>query len=186
MGGKALLVVDGGKPKLVAPGESANGVRVVSTDANSAVLDIGGQRRSLQVGGQPVSVGQPAPEMSGMRIVLSASSDGHFVTQGTINSRPVQFMVDTGASAIGVGSTDAERLGLKYREGQPIMVSTANGTSQGWRIKLGSVRLNDVEVRDVDAIVTSSPMPFVLLGNSFLSRFQMTRDNSQMVLVKRP
>ena len=28
-------------------------------------------------------------------------------------------------------------------------------------------------------------MPFVLLGNSFLTRFQMKRDNDQMVLERR-
>ena len=55
----------------------------------------------------------------------------------------------------------------------------------GWRIKLGSVRVGDVEIFDVDGVVSSGSMPFVLLGNSFLSRFQMTRTNDQMVLLKR-
>jgi aspartyl protease family protein len=40
-------------------------------------------------------------------------------------------------------------------------------------------------VYDVDAIVSSGAMPYVLLGNSFLARFQMTRTNDQMVLEKR-
>jgi aspartyl protease family protein len=47
------------------------------------------------------------------------------------------------------------------------------------------VRLSDVEVRDIDAVITPISMPFVLLGNSYLSRFQMTRNNDQMVLEKR-
>ena len=38
---------------------------------------------------------------------------------------------------------------------------------------------------DVEAVVTPIAMPFVLLGNSFLARFQMTRNNQQMVLEKR-
>ena len=64
-------------------------------------------------------------------------------------------------------------------------MSTANGVAQGFRIKLNSVRVGDVEVYDVDAVVTPQPMPFVLLGNSFLTRFQMKRDNNQMTLDKR-
>jgi aspartyl protease family protein len=52
-------------------------------------------------------------------------------------------------------------------------------------MKLDSVRIGDVEVFGVDAIVTPQPMPFVLLGNSFLTEFQMTRTNDQMVLEKR-
>jgi aspartyl protease family protein len=185
MGNKALLVIDGGPPKMVAPGDSHRGVKVVSAGGDSATLEIAGQRQTLRVGGAPVQVGQPAPAGSGVRIVLTADSGGHFVTQGMINSRPVQFLVDTGATAIGIGLSDAERLGLDYKKGEPVNVGTANGMARGWRIRLNSVRLNDVEVREVDAVVTPTSMPFVLLGNSYLARFQMSRNSEQMVLEKR-
>jgi aspartyl protease family protein len=185
MGNKALLVIDGGPPKMLAPGDSHRGVKVVSAAGDSATLEIAGQRQTLRVGGAPVQVGQPAPAGSGVRIVLTADSGGHFVTQGMINSRPVQFLVDTGATAIGIGLSDAERLGLDYKKGEPVNVGTANGMARGWRIRLNSVRLNDVEVREVDAVVTPTSMPFVLLGNSYLARFQMSRNSEQMVLEKR-
>jgi len=64
-------------------------------------------------------------------------------------------------------------------------MSTANGESMGYRIKLNSVRIGDVELYEVDAVVTPQPMPFVLLGNSFLTRFQMKRENNLMTLDKR-
>ena len=185
LGNKALLVVDGSAPKLVAPGESFRGVRVLSTQGQSAVIEVGGQRQSLRIGAAPVSVGQPVAQSSGARIVLSADSGGHFVTQGLLNARPVQFMVDTGATTVGVSVSDADRIGLKYKHGQAVQVATANGIVPGWKIRLSSVRMNDVEVRDIDAVVTPIAMPFVLLGNSFLARFQMTRNNEQMVLEKR-
>ena len=185
LGNKALLVVDGSAPKLVAPGESFRGVRVVSTQGQGAVIEVGGQRQSLRIGAAPVSVGQPVAQSSGARIVLSADSGGHFVTQGLLNARPVQFMVDTGATTVGVSVSDADRIGLKYKHGQAVQVATANGVVPGWKIRLSSVRMNDVEVRDIDAVVTPIAMPFVLLGNSFLARFQMTRNNEQMVLEKR-
>ena len=185
LGNKALLVVDGSEPKLVAPGESFRGVRVLSTQGQSAVIEVGGQRQSLRIGAAPVSVGQPVAQSSGARIVLSADSGGHFVTQGLLNARPVQVMVDTGATTVGVSVSDADRIGLKYKHGQAVQVATANGIVPGWKIRLSSVRMNDVEVRDIDAVVTPIAMPFVLLGNSFLARFQMTRNNEQMVLEKR-
>ncbi len=50
---------------------------------------------------------------------------------------------------------------------------------------LSSVRVGDVEVYDVEAVVSPQPMPYMLLGNSFLTRFQMLRENEQMILVKR-
>lgn len=185
LGNKALLVIDGAAPKMVASGESHRGVKVVSAAGDSATLEIAGQRQTLRVGGAPVHVGLPAAAGTGVRIVLSADSGGHFVTQGTINSRPVQFLVDTGATAIGIGLSDAERLGLDYKKGEPVNVGTANGVARGWRIRLNSVRLNDVEVREIEAVVTPTSMPFVLLGNSYLARFQMTRNSEQMVLEKR-
>jgi aspartyl protease family protein len=122
---------------------------------------------------------------SGRRLVLTADSRGHFVNSGTINGKVMQYMVDTGATTVAIGRPDADRMGLNYQSGQPVRMSTANGIAQGWRMKLDSVRVGDVEVFGVEAIITSQPMPYVLLGNSFLNEFQMTRSNDQMVLEKR-
>ena len=184
-GTKALLVVDGSAPKVLGPGESFKGVKLLSVQGETAMFDIAGQRHTLRVGDSPVNVGQVIRAAGGVRVVLSPDSDGHFVTQGHVNSKPVQFMVDTGATSVGMGVSDANRIGLKYQDGQRVQVATANGNVPGWRIKLSTVRVGDIEVREIDAIVTPLSMPFVLLGNSFLSRFQMTRTNEQMVLEKR-
>ena len=51
---------------------------------------------------------------------------------------------------------------------------------------LGVVRVGDVQVYNVEAAILPMPMPQVLLGNSFLNRFQMKRDNERMTLEKRP
>jgi aspartyl protease family protein len=185
LGGKPLLVVDGGAPKTVAVGESWKGVKVVSAAGDSAVLEVNGRRQTVRVGESPGSFGGgPAPQ-GGTRVVLTASSGGHFTSQGSINGRPVQFMVDTGATFVGLGAAEAQRMGIDYKSGQPVSMATANGTVMAWRVKLPSVRLGDVEVREVDAVVGDAPMPYVLLGNSFLSRFSMRRDNEQMVLERR-
>jgi len=184
LGSKALLIVDGSQPKAVAPGDSWKGVKVLSTQGDQAVVDAGGQRFTLRVGQAPASVGGAAPPSSG-RIVLPAGSNGHFTAQGSINGRAAYFLVDTGASMVSMGASDAERFGVDYRSAQPMQLNTANGVAMGWRVKLNAVRVGDVELRDVDAVVGQQGMPFVLLGNSFLTRFQMRRDNDQMVLERR-
>ena len=183
LGNKALLVVDGSTPKTVAPGETHQGVKVISTSGDQAIVERSGQRQTLRVGESPVSMG--AGSGRGSRIVLKESGGGHFLTSGQINGRAVQFMVDTGATFVAMSVTDAEHIGLNYKAGQPILMSTANGNSPGYRLKLSSVRVGDVDVYEVDAVVTPQGMPFVLLGNSFLSRFQMKRENSVMTLDKR-
>lgn len=185
LGSKALLIVDGNAPKGVAVGESYRGVKIVSTQGDQATLEIAGKRHTLRVGEAPASVGGGGADAGGTKIILSASSGGHFVTQGQINGRAVQLVVDTGATMVSLSVAEAERVGLKYQTGQAVQMSTANGVIPGWRLKLASMRVGDVTVYDVDAIVSSGAMPYVLLGNSFLARFQMTRTNDQMVLEKR-
>ena len=185
LGNKALLVVNGTTPKTVAAGETHEGVKVISTSGDQAVVEQDGKRSTLRVGEAPVNMGASKSGGKGNRIVLVAGSGGHFMTAGQINGKAVQFMVDTGATSVAMGAQDAERTGINFRTGQPVMMSTANGNVQGYRIKLDSVRVGDVEVFGVDAVVTPQPMPYMLLGNSFLTRFQMLRENDQMTLTKR-
>jgi aspartyl protease family protein len=183
LGSKALLVVDGEAPRALGVGDELLGVKVVAVTRDEATVDVKGVRRTLRLGEAPVSVGNRGG--SGRRIVLTADSRGHFVNSGLINGRVMQYMVDTGASTIAIGRPDADRLGLPYQAGEPVRMNTANGVAQGWRLRLDSVRIGDVEVFGVEAIVTPQAMPYVLLGNNFLAGFQMTRTHEQMVLEKR-
>lgn len=186
LGSKALLVVDGAPPKSVAAGETHRGVKLLSAQGNQAEVEIAGKRQTLRLGEGPVSAAPGAPEAGDRRrIVLHAGSNGHFRTQGQINGRTVNFIVDTGASVVSMSVTDAEAIGLRYQAGQTVQVSTANGVTVGWRVKLSTVRLGSLDVYDVEALVTPAPMPYVLLGNSYLTRFQMTRTNDQLVLEQR-
>lgn len=185
LGGKALLVVDGGPPRSVAAGQSHQGVKVLSVETSQAEVEVNGTRQTLRLGQGPVSAEAASPEADSQRIVLQAVSNGHFLTQGQINGGSVRFMVDTGASFVAIGVADAERLGINLRTAQPAVMGTANGATQAWRVKLNSVRVGDVTVHEVDAVVMPAPMPYALLGNSFLTRFQMTRTNDQLVLQRR-
>lgn len=182
---RALVVIDGAAPKFMSPGQTVNGVRLVSAQGDLVVVEIAGQRQTLRVGDAPVSVGGSGPVGGGQRIVLTADARGHFLPQGQINGRTVQFMVDTGATLVAMGASEAERLNLKFRDGQQVRINTANGTITAYQIQLSSVRLGDVQVYDVAAVVSPQPMPYILLGNSFLTRFQMQRQNDQMTLEKR-
>jgi aspartyl protease family protein len=185
IGSRAILIVNDNPPKTVAVGETYQGVKLVSLQSEQAVVELEGKRVNLRMD-TPVSIGGGVSlGGGGSRVVLSADSRGHFMTQGAINGRPVTFMLDTGATAIALSADDAQRIGLDYSKGQRVVMNTANGQAPGYRLRLQSVRVGDVEVYDVDAIVSPQSMPFVLLGNSFINRFSMRRDADQMVLEKR-
>ena len=186
-GGKALVVIDGATPRFLSAGQSHQGVRVVSVQGESATVEVSGQKRLLRVGEAPVSVGSSglSGDGAGQRIVLTADGQGHFMSSGLINGKTVQFMVDTGATNVILSEADAKRINLAFDKGQRVGVSTANGQVVGHMLRLQSVKLGDVQVYDVPAIVLPQAMPFVLLGNSFLTRFQMLRQNDQLTLERR-
>jgi aspartyl protease family protein len=94
-------------------------------------------------------------------------------------------MVDTGATVIAMGRGEAERIGIDWKQGQRGSSHTAAGVVTAYGVSLTSVRIGDVEIFGVTAMVMPSEMPFVLLGNSFLSRFSMRRDSNVMRLEKR-
>ncbi len=185
MGSKALLVINGGAPKALAAGEAHQGVRVVSVGREQAVVEVGGKRQTVTLGGAPVSIGGGGGSPNGAQIVLTVGSGGHFFTQGVVNGRSVQFMVDTGATSVAMSLDEARRIGLDLKNAGKTYASTANGTVPSYVVSLTSVRIQNVEVHGVEALVLPLPMPHILLGNSFLTRFQMKRENDVMTLTRR-
>jgi aspartyl protease family protein len=185
MGSKALLVIDG-QPQTLAVGETARGVTLLQMQGDQARVQRGGVVSTLTVGGAPVIVGGGSAPAGGREIVIPVGSGGHFVTAGAINGRSVSFMVDTGATLVSIGRADAERLGVDLRQAERGMSQTANGAVPVWLTTLKTVRVGDVELRNIAAVVVPATMPHVLLGNSFLSRLQMRRDNDIMRLELRP
>ena len=184
LGDKALLMIDGA-PRTVAAGATVSGVKVISVSGSQTVVEVGGKRQTLALGGAQVNLGGAASAGSGTQIVLAAGPGGHFSTGGTINGRSVRFVVDTGATNIAISEAVARSIGLDFSKGERGIARTANGDVVAHRVTLREVRIGDVTVYDVAATVVPATMEMVLLGNSFLSRFQMKRDNDQMVLERR-
>lgn len=183
LGAKSALLLIDGEPRTVPVGETVRGVKLVSLADAQAVIEVKGRRLSLTLGASPGRVGDGAAAANtGRQIVLSSGHGGHFTTVGNINGHSTQFLVDTGATAISISQAEAERMGLRYRDGRRTMTQTANGIVPAHALLLDTVRIGDVEVRNVEAIVVPSQMSHVLLGNSFLTRFQMKRDNDVLTL----
>nr|HET7859112.1 TIGR02281 family clan AA aspartic protease [Caldimonas sp.] len=181
LGQNALLVING-KARTVAAGATVDGVRLVSVTGNEAVVEVDGKRFKVHLGEAQVNLGGKASEGGGKQIVLRAQSGGHFVTSGTINGKTARFVVDTGATLVSMDQYEADRLGVDWKNGQRGISRTANGDAPFYATTLQSVRIGDVQVYNVPAIVSPAPMPYILLGNSFLNRFQMKRENDVMTL----
>jgi aspartyl protease family protein len=182
---KALLMINGA-PHTLAVGSTVKGVTLKRVTQGQAEVEIAGKALLVTMGGAPASVGGGGgSNANGREILIAAGPGGHFVTSGQINGKAVQFMVDTGATSVAMGLSEAERLGIDWKSGQRGASQTAAGVVATYAVSLTSVRIGDVEVFGVNAMILPAEMPFVLLGNSFLSRFSMRRDSNVMRLEKR-
>lgn len=183
IGAKAIVVIDGGPPRTLAPGQkTAEGVVLTATEKDAATFEINGQKRTLTMGRAYSS----APREGRQNITLAADARGHFVTMGTINGGSVRFLVDTGATFVSLSASEARRLGINYLQGPRGQLQTANGLATAFKVKLDTVRVGDIEINNVDAVVSETDaMGVTLLGMSFLNRMEMKRDGQSMTLTRR-
>lgn len=179
---KAMVMINGGDPRTLAVGQAADGVKLLALQSDQAVFEVDGKRRILRVGQH--AVGAAGGDGAG-KVILTADGQGHFVTTGTVNGTSVQFLVDTGATMVSLGAGDARRIGLDGNRGQRGFTQTANGQAEVSRVKLDTVRVGDITLHNVDALIHQNDMPLALLGMSFLNRMEMQRDGSSMTLKKR-
>jgi aspartyl protease family protein len=181
---KALLMINGA-PHTLAVGSTIKGVTLKRVMPGQAEVEIAGKTLMVAMGGAPASVGGGGgSSANGREILIAAGPGGHFVTSGQINGKAVQFMVDTGATTVAMGRSEAERIGVDWKQGQRGLTQTAGGVVPVYVVSLTSIRIGDVEVFGVNATIVPVEMPFVLLGNSFLGRFSMRRDSNVMRLEK--
>jgi aspartyl protease family protein len=186
VGTKALVVIDNGKPRWLAAGEtSPEGVKLISVGGDSAVIVMDGKRETLTLG-QSVRLGGGARPSGAQSATLWPNAQGHFLVTGVVNGISVRFLVDTGATQVSLNSSEAKRLGINYTAGQKALTATANGVAQTYKIKLDEVRIGDIVLNNVDGMVlVGDSLPVALLGMSFLNRMEMKRDGDKMVLTKR-
>lgn len=187
MGGKAVLVIDGARPRTLSVGQVANSVRLINADTTSATIEVAGRRQTLGMS-QSVSLsGARAGETGDNQVTLHAGQGGHFFATATINgSGSLQLLVDTGATMVTINDVEATRLGIRYLHGARVRTATANGIATAWQIKLDSIQIGNIVLTNVDALVMeSTSLAGGLLGMSFLDRMTMKRDGMAMTLTRR-
>lgn len=179
---KAIVSIDGGKPRTLSVGQTVQGVKLVAADSGSARFEVEGKRRTLGMGQSFAGAATPPARQS---VSLSADARGHFSAHGSLNGYPMSFLVDTGATAIAISAADARRIGIDYRSGQAVNVGTAAGVVPAWRVKFGTVKVGGITVHEVDGMVMETGLGVPLLGMSFLNRMEMRRDGQTMTLTRR-
>ncbi|MDD2925136.1 TIGR02281 family clan AA aspartic protease [Rhodoferax sp.] len=128
---------------------------------------------------------RPAKVMANGDLVLKRSQDGHFYTLGKVNGVEAKFMVDTGASLVTVSEDFANRAWI--RGGVTTVFKTANGDAPGRIVDGAAVSIGPISVANVRVGVglRGHEAGEALLGQSFLSKFDIIMDKDQMVIRQR-
>ncbi len=128
--------------------------------------------------------GELAPAGSGLRVENIAEgeravrirrrTDSHFVAKVQTNGATLTMLVDTGASTVVLGPADAKRIGIDMEKLRyTVPVQTANGTTYAAPIRLKSITVGPITIKDVDALVSKpGALRDSLLGMSFLNRLR--------------
>ncbi|WP_137821212.1 TIGR02281 family clan AA aspartic protease [Pseudomonas sp. D(2018)] len=116
-----------------------------------------------------------------VEVRLASSRQGHYLLNGRIDGQGVTFLLDTGATQVAVPARLAERLGLA--PGASVTLSTANGRVTGRRTQLQELRLGDIRLTQVPAIIVPGmDGDEVLLGMSALKQLEFTQRDGTLVL----
>ncbi|MEN8205759.1 MAG: TIGR02281 family clan AA aspartic protease [Pseudomonadota bacterium] len=181
---RAVLLVEGRQLLLRVGQTSPEGVKLVSASSESAVLLIDGEEVTARLDGR---VSARKRTVAVQEVQVWRNTTGMYTTVGSINGLPVSFLVDTGATQVAMSGSQARRLGIDYHvTGRPAEVTTASGVERAWSVTLDSVKVGDLEVRNVSAVVLDGALPKVtLLGMSYLGRMEITNDGRLMTLRKK-
>jgi len=188
--GKAILIIDGQRRMLRAGDTTPEGLTLISSGTNGAVIEIDGKQEQIGLHinptTEPMNVGNSASEKFGTSVTLNMGPDGFFHAGGEINNKSVTFLVDTGANLVALSESTARRLDIDFESGKKSYASTANGNIPMRLVTLDKVSVGSIEVDNVQAAVIQDPGPVgVLLGMSFLSNLEMKRSGTTMELIRR-
>jgi len=210
----AIVLVGWAGLSLSAYALEAQDVRVVGLFKGAAVLDIAGKQRLLKVGkSSPEGVKLHRADTTGATVVIGGeqyqlsltrahsggyqerktvskqidiNEYGQYLTPGSINGRSVTFLVDTGATSVALNSEMARALGIDFAAGQEGRTSTASGVVRSFHLTLDSVKVGEIEVRNVRASVIEGVYPTkVLLGMTYLSQVEMKENAGLLTLIKK-
>jgi aspartyl protease family protein len=185
LGNKAVFIVNGTR-HTIRVGEQAADFRLLSIAEDSVIVEESGARRRMGLGEGYVAAAPGNPDSLGGRLILSPDEQGHYYAEITINGRRQRGVIDTGATHLSLSRPTADAMHIDYNRGSAGQTQTANGIIRAWLVKVPQIQVGTVTVYDVDTVVRdSTDNGPVLIGTSLLNRFQMTRDQSMMILSKK-
>lgn len=128
-------------------------------------------------------MGVQSAQISGSTLRIQKSDDGHFHVRAQVNGNPVDFLIDSGATTTTLSRVAANRAGVQPSGGFPVLIETANGTTQADRAEISDLRVGTIRQGDAKVLIGDGLGDTNLLGMSFLSSLKSWRvEGSTLIL----
>ena len=122
--------------------------------------------------------------LESVEVYLKQNRQGHYVMSGTINDRPVEFLLDTGATDVVIPEAMANKLQLK--RGRRSRAMTANGAVTVYDTTISQLTIGDIQLHNVDASINPGMRPpSILLGMSALKQIEFVQTGNSLILKQR-
>jgi aspartyl protease family protein len=121
------------------------------------------QRLKAEATGEPV--------VEGHEVRIPMAIDGHFWVEGSLNGRPVKFLVDSGATMTTVGRETAAAAGVTVNSGRGQIVRTGNGMLRVATGRAASLSVGPIERSGVGLHIAERE-DLNVLGMNYLSTLE--------------
>lgn len=126
-----------------------------------------------------------AGQVVGNTLRIKKSEDGHFWVGAKVNGKPVQFLIDSGATVTTLTPQSAADAGIEPQGAFPVMVETANGTVEARRARIETLAVGPITQSDAAAQIGGASMGETnLLGMSFLSSLKSWRVEGDTLILE--
>lgn len=118
-----------------------------------------------------------------LRVLMA--EDGHFWVRAQVNSTPVRFLIDSGATTTALSRDAAAAAGLVVDDsGFPVTIETANGMVEARRAEIETLSLGPITSRNLAAVVAPAFGNTNVLGMNFLSSLASWRVEGQTMVLQ--
>jgi aspartyl protease family protein len=178
----AIISINGKQVLLKLGMTTKEGISLVSADSRGAVIKFNDELMNLDLSSK-ISAHYTPP--TGATVAISRANN-QYRTTGSINGRPVMFLVDTGATVVAMNAKHARGLGLDLRQAKPFNATTASGQVKSLQLMVSQMSVGDIKVNNVSVAVLPGDFPVdILLGMSFLRNIEMSQNAGLMLLKSR-
>ena len=118
-------------------------------------------------------------------VVLDRHEDGHFYAEVEVDGEMLNFLVDTGATAVALTAADAEALGLVWDDQDLQLVGRGvSGDVYGKMVMLENMQIGGLSAQRVPAAIIPTGLDRSLLGQAFLKQIDNVNISGDRMVLK--